>query len=480
MPRRLRIGRSSAVALALVGAALAGPAGGLAATSTRDPDTGNTTPGGFGSAPDQPHGGSSSACTWTVKGHLSVRGPTLDGIEDGAPLAGVEVKVSGADSIGTHVDAFGKWGVDYTDAKGAFSVTHTECSARRVRVEAKFVSKSGDLRVLGKGSKTWYVLKDTNSLGSARLIDLGDEPFGGETGDQATRQARTDGQTWVLYRRAIDYVDSLGYRFLNDVTVHNPASIHKGDASWTDPVLHGIHIAPANTTSRWNMLHELGHAWAYPREKGEDCLIVGAGGKDNTHSLREAPCVAFNEGFADFFGSRLDQELSDAGLISPKRPSSADPYSRAFLVSNGVLSRTDAEHNELGFDQAFRVLTQADITRDLFGDGLGPATFVSTWSGPRCTAKSVPKGLSSLSSALEVIGDANDQFDVRGTGRPTLDQLFARADERLSGFDELAAAASAQIVDPNSDDEPHEIYGCSPTGTLGSAVASPILAPLSR
>jgi hypothetical protein len=172
-------------------------------------------------------------------------------------------------------------------------------------------------------------------------------------------------------------------------------------------------------------------------------------------------------GLRNSFGYKLREELTGAGLLTPKTVHPTTPFSRAFLVSNGVLSLDDAEHNELGFEQAFRVLTQADITHDLLGNGLGKTkgrhAYATTWSGPRCTAPNVPKGLGTLSTALKVIGDANDQFDVRGTERPSLDQVFARADERLSAFDEWAAAFSVQIVNTDSDDEPHELYGCSPT-----------------
>ena len=450
---------------ALAAAALLVPAGAFAAWSSQDSDTDTTDPAGYGSAPDQPQNQSSSdSCKWTVTGRLYVRNPTLDGITDGEPLDGVEIKVSGADSVGSAVDAFGKWGTTHTDANGEFSLAHTECNKRRVRVEAKFESASGDLRVLGPKSPEWYVIKDTNDLQDASTIDLHGEPFAGETGDQATDEARTDAQDWILYRRAIDYVGSLGYPFLNDVTVNNPAAVHHGDNSWTDPVYHGIHIAPANTDSRWNMLHELGHAWAYPREAGEDCLIWGATGSDNTHSLREKPCVAFNEGFADFFASKLDEEMTAAGLISPSDPSWSGPYSRAYLVSKGVLDLDAASHNELGFDQAFRVLTQADIASELFGDGIGPADWVSDYgdyTGSYCASMAAPRGLTGLDTALKVIGDANDQFDVQdGTNRPTIAQLFERADERLSKFDDWDATNYEEIVDPDSDVEPHQLYAC--------------------
>ena len=460
--RPLRRCRSAFVLLSVVAAAaLWGPAGASAAQSTYDSDTDTSEPAGYGSAPDQPHGGSSttSSCTWTVKGRLYVRDPTLNGISSGEPLVGVAVKVSGADSVGTVADAFGKWETVYTDSDGEFSVTHTECNKRRVRVEAKFESASGDLRVLGPSSPEWYVIKDTNNLVDASTIDLKGEPFRGETGDQDTDQARTDAQTWVLYRKAIDYVTSLGYPFLNDVTVDNPAAVTVNDNSWTDPVFHGIHITPKATNDRWNMLHELGHAWAYPREFGEECLIAGAFGTDTSHGLREQPCVAFNEGFANFFASKLDEEMTAAKLLT-STPASSAPHTRAWLVSKGVLNLDDASHNDNGVDQAFRVLTQQDITSELFGNGIGATGGTASYADAGCAGHGVPTGLNGLNTALKVIGDANDQFDVQGAGRPTIEDLFARADERLNKFDDWDASYYSQIVDPSSDVEPHELYAC--------------------
>jgi hypothetical protein len=449
-------------ASALAAVALLTPAGALAGWSSHDPDTDNTEPAGYGSAPGQPHNQSSSdPCKWTVSGRLYVRNPTLAGIPDGAPLDGVEIKVSGESSLGSVAGIFGTWGTTHTDANGEFSLAHIECDKRRVRVEARFKSASGDLRVLGSSSPEWYLLKDTNELQDVSTIDLKGEPFGGETGDQATGQARTDAQDWVLYRNAIDYADSLGYSFLNDVTLNNPASLTVGDNSWTDPVFHGIKIAPKSTNSRWTMLHELGHAWAYPRETGEDCLIGGALGPDNTHSGSEKPCVAFNEGFADFFASRMDEELTAAGLISPANPSWSGSYARAGLVSEGVLNLDDAAHNEMGYDQAFRMLTQADIAHELLGDGLGPAYWaddLGLYAGTNCASSVAPRGLDTLATALKVVGSDDDQFDAQGIR--TIGDLFERADERLSKFDDWDATFSEDLVDPASDTEPHELYAC--------------------
>jgi hypothetical protein len=450
-------------ASALTAAALIAPAGALAGWSSYDPDTDTTTPAGYGSAPDQPQNqNTSDPCKWIVTGKLYVKDPTLKGVADHAPLDGVEIRVSGASSLGSAFGAFGTWGTTHTDANGEFSVAHTECDKRRVKVEAKFESASGDLRVLGSDSPTWYVLKDTNDVQDPATIDLKGEPFGGETGDQATSQARTDAQDWVLYRSAIDYVGSLGYPFINDVTLNNPASITVGGNSWTDPVFHGIKIAPGSTNSRWTMLHELGHAWAYPRETGEGCLVTGALGPGNTHGPIETPCVAFNEGFADFFASRLDEELTDAGLISPANPSWTGPDSRAWLVSQGILNLDDASHNENGTDQLFRLLTQADIAHELLGDGTGPEDWADDYglyTGTNCASPAAPKGLDGLSTALKVLGDANDQFDASGD-RATIHKVLIRADQRLSKFDDWDATSFEELVDPASDTEPHELYAC--------------------
>jgi hypothetical protein len=451
--------RSMSLALAAVTAALMFPAGALAGWEEQDPAGGNH-PAGYGNAPDQPTGGSSSSssdsCKWTVKGRLYVKDPTLDGIGDGDPLPGVAVRVSGADWAGNLAGLFGTWNTVYTNADGEFTVTHTECDPRRVKVEAMFQSKSGDLRVLGPASPKWYELKDTGELEDAYTIDLGGEPFGGETGDQALGQARTDAQTWALYRKAIDYVNGLGHSFLNDVTVNNPASITANDnSSWTDPTFHEIRIAPNNQNSRWNMLHELGHAWAYPRETGEDCLIPGALGPNGTHDQRETPCVAFNEGFADYFASKLDEAMVNARLVVPSDSSWSVPHSRHYLASEGLHDLDDVNHNELGYDQAFRVLTQPDITRELFG---GSGNWTAAYTGPSCSGRGVPSGVDDLADALKVVGDASDQFAAGDA--PSVRKLFDRAADRLSAFDAADADAFVKIVDPKSTDEPHSLYGC--------------------
>jgi hypothetical protein len=132
-------------------------------------------------------------------------------------------------------------------------------------------------------------------------------------------------------------------------------------------------------------------------------------------------------------------------------------------VKKGVLNLDDASHNELGFDQAFRVLTQDDIAHELLGDGLGPVFWAydnGLYTGSNCASMAAPKGLDGLETALKVVGDDGDQFNVQDADRPTIGQLFDRADQRLSKFDDWDATNYEQIVDPANDDEPHDYYAC--------------------
>jgi hypothetical protein len=68
--------------------------------------------------------------------------------------------------------------------------------------------------------------------------------------------------------------------------------------------------------------------------------------------------------------------------------------------------------------------------------------------------------LCGLGSALKVLGDANDEFDLRDADRPTIAQFFNRADDRLSAFDASDATSYRKLVDPANDTEPHTLYGC--------------------
>ena len=382
-------------------------------------------------------------------------------IDDNAPLEQVEVRVSGRTSSGW----FNSWGSDYTDSDGSFTVTESQCDARVVKVEARF--HNGDLDVSGPDSPKWYVIYETPNAIDPSLIDLQREPFRGDDGDQATDQAHTDAQTWVVYQRAIDYVDDTGHRFYDQVVVHNPATLTQGTSA-TDPPTGDIHIDPNQTTRVDVMLHELGHAWSYPVVDNEGCLTWDLVNDhldhdpttNYTHDDWEKPCVAFEEGFAQFFDRKLEYELHNAGELNTA-PQAADvtPWTREHMRDHfGLRTLDDTSHSDFGWEQAFRVLTASDLPLLLFGDGKAAATSAGIYAGGLgCTGQPLLKNR--LADALRIVGDSGDRFDLHS--QPDLVFLLLRAQDRGYLPTQTDFHAYEQSIDPAATTfEPHTEYGC--------------------
>ena len=105
-------------------------------------------------------------------------------------------------------------------------------------------------------------------------------------------------------------------------------------------------------------------------------------------------------------------------------------------------------------------MTSSDITRQLFGDGLGGGGYVSTYSGPVCSHRLGPRDWTTSPMRSRVIGDASDKFNLQDASKPSMLDFFDRADDRLSSFDDWDAIPYPDIVDPTLEREPHEAYGC--------------------
>ena len=187
---------------------------------------------------------------------------------------------------------------------------------------------------------------------------------------------------------------------------------------------------------------------------GEGCLTFDAVLSGDTHDAQESSCVAFNEGFAEFFADKLEQEMNADGLISSSEPSSTTtPMDRAELSQTyGASNLTLIAGSEHGWQQAFRVLTSSDVTRHLFGSASGSPGLVSTYSGPACSGQ--PTTLDDLADALYVIGS---DMSVSGV---SVASFLGRADNRLSAFDSTDSSAYMNAINPALSSEPHTAYGC--------------------
>ncbi len=437
---RLRsIGPRSIVATAAVlGLLAAFPVAAGATVPTTDADTITATGG----------------CLWTVKGNIVVDHPTVHDIgnltavlPDNGPVKGVKVKVSGRTGAGW----FTEWGTAITNVDGFFSVTKSECADRAVKVEVQF--EADDLKVTSSASKSWYEIFNTNTTIATSTINLNREPMGAGSGDQALAQARTDAQTWMVYRTALDYVVTQGSSFTNKVTVHNPATLTQGTSA-ADPILQDIHLDPTQTDRLDVMLHELGHVWLYQHGTGEGCLTWTALITGTTHDPVESECVAFQEGTAQYFARKLEQELNSAGLLASGVTTSAVlPYDRAKLSQTfGLTTLPLVGQQDNGWEQVNRVLYSFDVTRWLFGTSTDLPGTVGTYLGAACFGQ--PLNQNHLSTLFAVIGIDMDYSSV------TVSSYLQRAADKLLGTDDVDKANLQMIVNPTKIDEPHTLYGC--------------------
>ena len=62
--------------------------------------------------------------------------------------------------------------------------------------------------------------------------------------------------------------------------------------------------------------------------------------------------------------------------------------------------------------------------------------------------------------ALYAFGTDSDKIDLRDPQDPSVADFLERAEDRLSTFDDWDEIAYLNTIDPTSDSEPHEAYGC--------------------
>jgi hypothetical protein len=417
-------------------------------TTTSHPATTTTTNPPAPTDANSISANSNGSCTWTVKGTLVVRNPTVDGLVDNDPVAGVQVKVSGRSSIGW----YNEWSTVVTNANGDFTVFKSECSNRAVKVEAKF--ESDELRTTGSSSPSWYNLFETSGTIAPSFVDLNREPFGGGTGDKSTTQARTDAQTWIIYFRTLDYYADIGHPFTGKVVVHNPATLTSG-VSAADPILQDIHIDPVDTADLDAWEHELAHVWTYQHGIGEGCLTWDALISGDTHQANESTCVAGLEGVAEYISDKVEQEMNATNRISSTEPlSSTTPFNRAKLFQTfGLVSLPTLGGRDDGWEQVFRMLFTSDVTRQLVGTSTGSPGSASTYGGAACSGQ--PVGQDDLGDLLAVF-NGND-LDY---GTMTVSSFIDRVATKLTSFTSTDADRYRQAINPSMTVEPHTLYGC--------------------
>jgi hypothetical protein len=269
--------------------------------------------------------------TWTVKGKIAVAhqlAELIDKFDGESPLKGIEVKISAKAKVpiigwGT----WNSWGTVRTNSKGEFSISKSKNhDLRRFKIEVKF--QDDDLAVRHEHATSsltkvkWYtIIEESSKEHKAGTVDFNQRTFkSGGKHDRGDFEARRHADIWVLYQMVIDHVAAMGsdFAFTTQVKVKYPHNGITGDAveaPYANPTTKVIYIVKNSRGDYFNtdtLLHELGHIYAYNHVSGEICLTEGLLMDGSTHGLVDDHCVAFHEGFAQYWSDKLREELFGA------------------------------------------------------------------------------------------------------------------------------------------------------------------------
>jgi Concanavalin A-like lectin/glucanases superfamily len=458
-------------------------------------------------------------CEWGARGTLSVH-HKLDLLAQTAgqsALAGVLIRVSGSTPALNGWGAWNAWPAARTDAYGRFAIRVAKnCGERRLKVEIRFQDAELEVRhrnATGSVTKVkWYELGEYHSSGGGLIavedFAIGQPPgtAGILAGDAAEMWPHAD--IWVLYKNVIALMKAHGslFAFRKQVKIkypHDGLAPDAAETSYANPENGVIYITSQGSFDNFTgntLLHELGHIWSY-QHSGDSynlavpvlgvprlsCLTLGflRGVKFQTHGLVADRCVAFYEGFAEFFKDNVALALFGAsqqvcGHDCPRiRPL---PFSREYLgfgpwtsdPPQPVSNLERLERHDMGWYSALHALTDASRAVHAYGPPYSSGTpshwFVANDSSHACRNRLGPDidfwdVLRSFSP-----GGGYPWFrPIRRADELAVPQLAPYNDTRFDNFlDRLAAttgkmtsadvAALRRLIDPGDSVEPWQLF----------------------
>lgn len=407
-------------------------------------------------------------CNWTVKGRLSVKHrDVMQELGSVSDLENVQVKVSAMSKVaGVWSGKWGSWGTVRTDSAGNFSVSQSKgCGDRRFRVKVKFDDSDLEVRHEKATSSTtkvkWYtVINDVQR--SSGTYDIGRRYFDGVSAhDLKDFEAWSHASIWVLYKKAIDRMKKMGpdFAFTTKIKVKYPHDGVAGNAaeeSYANPTTKVIYIvknsAPKDRLEPSTLLHELGHIWAYNHSQGEICLTEALVTTQNTHGIVDDHCVAFHEGFAEWWSEEMRRELLGTAMPLPK--------GRGWLANRGAGTLSKVQRFDDGWTSVFRTLRLEDIQRYDFntsGDVETRTHLVGTCDLPKLGFKNVLNVFNASAAA------GYDKKLVRND--TTIDAFLTRVTAIAAKFKTDHKSAYKKLVNPQRNEQPGALLCNEPTVT---------------
>jgi hypothetical protein len=416
-----------------------------------------------------PPPGEAKNCTWTVKGKVAVEHQLTelkDKLGTQSYLKGIKVKVSAKEKVFGIWGTYNSWGDLTTNANGEYLVIKEKnCDNRRFKVEVKF--QDSDLEVRHEHSTSdiltdvkWYTIIDDQERSSS-TIDFGDSTFKANgANDLNDFEARRHADIWKLYQMVIEHMKSMGseFAFKNQIKVKHP---HNGivsdskELSYNNPTTRVIYIVKNSEKDHFNvatLIYEIGHTVEYDHMSGEICLTEGLLDNAGTHGLVDDHCVAFSEGFAEWYKDKIREELFGKREVLP--------FSRHHLASGGVGTPLTniglMQRHDDGWLSVFHTLTLDNIHKYDFGtstSGRIPTVAVKSSVPSGCMSPSI-----GLQKVLKVFNEASDAGFPKKLARDetTISTFLARANGILGTFSQDNTNLYKALVDPSKTVQPSD------------------------
>lgn len=405
-------------------------------------------------------------CDWNVSGKVSVdheKSSFRNLLGSNSKLEGINVKVSARTKVGPVWGTWNSWGTVRTSSSGNFSVRKTKnCAKRQMRVEVEFKDSGLELRHEHATSSTnkvkWYKIWEAGGSGRrSGSISIGERKFAGSGSfDLDNREARSHASIWVVAQDIQDHMAGMGagFGFTTKLRIkypHNSAvAPDSAEASYANPTTKVVYIhksAGKDHLSPTTVAHELGHIWAYNHSSGEICLTETLLVNGNTHGLVGDHCVAFHEGFAEFFSNEILRKLYGGTKRLPK--------SRRFLSSSLSLANlSQAQRHDDGWWSALHMLTTSSIHRYEVG---------TASSGPTGNIRLVPSSIGSCNSPHVGFKKVLRAFNANsGAGfsskisrsETTISSFFTRVAKINAGITRAQARDMRDFADPSKTNQP--------------------------
>ncbi len=408
-------------------------------------------------------------CDWKVSGKISslnLLSELKTKFGSKSYLENLEVKVSAKEKVLGIWGTWNAWNMVRSNSSGSFTASNNKnCDERRFKVEVRFNDDDLEIhwekstQILNKDVK-WYTVHDeTSGEHSASVVNLGEFSFGTNKLDLDDYDAHHHADIWQVYHMAIDQFKGMGaeFGFKNKIKVkypHDSAIVGSAESSYANPITHHIYIHKDASTDHFNlvtMYHELFHVWIYEHFSGEGCLTESLVLTGSTHGIVNDPCVAFNEGTAEWGMGQLEQILFD---ITPELPRSRQNLKSAGATNLGLVQRLDN-----GWQSLLSTITLPELGKYNFN---GTGTLISFLS-PLPTGCSNPSN--GFHKVLSVFLEHSDKGypKLLSKNETTIETFLTRADAILVNFgttsvsDLLVRNLYRDLIDPSKTTQPSNV-----------------------